>query len=490
MKNNRGFTIVELVIVIAVIAVLAAVMIPTFSGIVKKANVSADISTARNMGTILAAEKPIGPREAVDALKANGFERLHPKTKFYKFYWIRNKNIVVLTDAGVRPIFPEEMVNAIFDSNEWFDLTAKYQEPPEDNREEEAPEYINVTFTCNNPDYLKETPQSTIVEYGEAYTTPIEPATNGQYWITAVTIYSGGKQHEVKYAAPGAPCDLSDVALTEDVEINIHVVEYCTITFVGAGDGLKAEGRLASCEKNLGFSFDSEDFEKRILKEGYKVKSIEVKMGGLKIDIFDPKEPEIYLNKVTDNVTVTITTVKTNDSPKPQCRVTYEVNNKDYLDLDQCIFTDTATKGEEFWFTVAPINSNYLITKILLVMNDGENKIERTNRDPIDDKMSFGIPNVTGDIEVSITVEEAFKVTVENADGSTGADTDKIRKVASGLGIAMSHDDLVIEGKKIKSVKVVYTATGEEYNNYSYTDLAGLDIKVIRADLTIIVETE
>ena len=39
--NNKGFTIVELVIVIAVIAILSAVMIPTFSGIVDKAQKSA-----------------------------------------------------------------------------------------------------------------------------------------------------------------------------------------------------------------------------------------------------------------------------------------------------------------------------------------------------------------------------------------------------------------------------------------------------------------
>lgn len=39
--NKKGFTIVELTIVIAVIAILAAVLIPTFSGIVKKANQSA-----------------------------------------------------------------------------------------------------------------------------------------------------------------------------------------------------------------------------------------------------------------------------------------------------------------------------------------------------------------------------------------------------------------------------------------------------------------
>ena len=39
--NKKGFTIVELVIVIAVIAILSAVMIPTFSGMISKANESA-----------------------------------------------------------------------------------------------------------------------------------------------------------------------------------------------------------------------------------------------------------------------------------------------------------------------------------------------------------------------------------------------------------------------------------------------------------------
>ena len=39
-NNKKGFTIVELVIVIAVIAILAGVLIPTFAGIIKKANIS------------------------------------------------------------------------------------------------------------------------------------------------------------------------------------------------------------------------------------------------------------------------------------------------------------------------------------------------------------------------------------------------------------------------------------------------------------------
>ena len=49
-KNNRkGFTIVELVLVIAVIGILAGVMIPTISSIVTKAEKSAADSEARNI---------------------------------------------------------------------------------------------------------------------------------------------------------------------------------------------------------------------------------------------------------------------------------------------------------------------------------------------------------------------------------------------------------------------------------------------------------
>ena len=51
LKNKKGFTIVELVIVIAVIAILAAVLIPTFSGIIQKAEASADMQEARNAYT-------------------------------------------------------------------------------------------------------------------------------------------------------------------------------------------------------------------------------------------------------------------------------------------------------------------------------------------------------------------------------------------------------------------------------------------------------
>ena len=54
--NKKGFTIVELVIVIAVIGILAAVLIPTFSSVIEKANKSAAEQELKNAYTLALAE--------------------------------------------------------------------------------------------------------------------------------------------------------------------------------------------------------------------------------------------------------------------------------------------------------------------------------------------------------------------------------------------------------------------------------------------------
>lgn len=56
-RNRKGFTIVELVIVIAVIGILAAVLIPTFGTIIADAKETAAIQDIRAAYTELVAEK-------------------------------------------------------------------------------------------------------------------------------------------------------------------------------------------------------------------------------------------------------------------------------------------------------------------------------------------------------------------------------------------------------------------------------------------------
>ena len=55
-NNKKGFTIVELVIVIAVIAILAGVLIPTFGSIIDKANKNSALQEASHALKIVSAE--------------------------------------------------------------------------------------------------------------------------------------------------------------------------------------------------------------------------------------------------------------------------------------------------------------------------------------------------------------------------------------------------------------------------------------------------
>ncbi|MBQ7379711.1 MAG: prepilin-type N-terminal cleavage/methylation domain-containing protein [Clostridia bacterium] len=53
MKNNKGFSLVELIVVIAIMAILAAIAIPTFAHFITKANEASDAELLNNINYIL-----------------------------------------------------------------------------------------------------------------------------------------------------------------------------------------------------------------------------------------------------------------------------------------------------------------------------------------------------------------------------------------------------------------------------------------------------
>ena len=110
--NKKGFTIVELVIVIAVIAILSAVLIPTFTSIVAKANLAADKQTVRQLNVALAAgEKADTYNEMADVLEAQGFNAKYDKVAApasigHSYFWsVEHNTIVLVKDNAV--VFPE-----------------------------------------------------------------------------------------------------------------------------------------------------------------------------------------------------------------------------------------------------------------------------------------------------------------------------------------------------------------------------------------------
>lgn len=123
-NKKRGFTIVELVIVIAVIAILAAVLIPTFSNIIKKANISSDKQLARNMNAALAAADAEGVvvediSDVLQIVNAAGYilENLNPSTEGYYFVWDEESNQILFIDNGF---------NVIFNSKEYSEVKSNW----------------------------------------------------------------------------------------------------------------------------------------------------------------------------------------------------------------------------------------------------------------------------------------------------------------------------------------------------------------------------
>ena len=80
--RKKGFTIVELVIVIAVIAILAAVLIPTFTGVIQNARTSSAQSQARNLWVQYTAEQA---QAAKDYSTFDGYIKVAVNTTEYYF---------------------------------------------------------------------------------------------------------------------------------------------------------------------------------------------------------------------------------------------------------------------------------------------------------------------------------------------------------------------------------------------------------------------
>ena len=129
-NNKKGFTIVELVIVIAVIAILAAVLIPTFAGIIKKANLSADEQAVRQLNEAIAIVSVDKKFESIDdvtvaLLNENiDISEYSPMTKDHSFYWVKAENKIVLVDKDKKVVSPEDLATLAYDENGWEELAS------------------------------------------------------------------------------------------------------------------------------------------------------------------------------------------------------------------------------------------------------------------------------------------------------------------------------------------------------------------------------
>ena len=157
-SNRKGFTIVELVIVIAVIAILAAVLIPTFSNLIKKANESSDVQAVRQMNTFLAADGAVvatTPGRLLDVLKEGGFdaENYKPLVANRAFFWDRSLNQILYVDTtNGEVLFPKKV-----EANQatWYSLNGVYYGEDATIVLPETPAAEQTFAVANGADFIK-----------------------------------------------------------------------------------------------------------------------------------------------------------------------------------------------------------------------------------------------------------------------------------------------------------------------------------------------
>ena len=161
INNKKGFTIVELVIVIAVIVILAAVLIPTFSGIIRKANISADTQLVKNMNTALAADetvngKPEDFNDVIAIVRDAGYilSAFNPTTEGCYVVWEKESNQLLLVDS--KKDF--EVIYSVKDGygepdNSWY-FAVDSEEAKAELKEAYKDIAINIEMALTNVDAL------------------------------------------------------------------------------------------------------------------------------------------------------------------------------------------------------------------------------------------------------------------------------------------------------------------------------------------------
>ena len=134
-RGKKGFTIAELVVVIVVIAVLAAVLIPLFANLVERARLSVDQQTVDGMNKVLQSDeiisgKPKSLNAAKAVLESNNYRgNIAPTAKDHEFYWIPADNRVVLVkmngDSPESIVYPKNLAEKYAGTlpTEWYKLS-------------------------------------------------------------------------------------------------------------------------------------------------------------------------------------------------------------------------------------------------------------------------------------------------------------------------------------------------------------------------------
>lgn len=221
-RNKSAFTIVELAIVIAVIAILAAILIPTFADILQKAQNAVDCKMIRSMNNIVTSYgKAIGSPLTAEDVKAvlieYGYDNLVLKDQKNIYYWDENEQLILAWNKSRNkliclPEFSEKYADLEAPLEHWVNLADILSENAGDSESSGSLESKEI----GENDTENETGKMDIVEI------PIDEGENGEEELL----------NAIKNAKAGT-C----LKIRETVTINIDVEKFNEALKDDSGEG-------------------------------------------------------------------------------------------------------------------------------------------------------------------------------------------------------------------------------------------------------------
>ena len=186
---KKGFTLVELVVVIAVIAILAATSVGIYFGVTESAKKSNDQTVTNQMNKALMLDetlngKPVTPSDALAVLETNGFDvtKMTPFQDGAYYLWDSTENkMILINKEGVVDFPADETVDG--EKYEYFAFIS--------SDEEIASKYAGYSYYLKSG-YTGSTTFSTSVDAGDNYFETITYEGNSKVQASIIRT-NGGK---------------------------------------------------------------------------------------------------------------------------------------------------------------------------------------------------------------------------------------------------------------------------------------------------------